>query len=101
MIKSIIIQVQEELQLEPRIFIQYKDNEFVANLLNFLLYAGIFFLLYRLGRAAVSKMQSMQGEMMSKFTDKKFQVFLFLFFISINQIDPPLFIRLFEKNRLK
>lgn len=74
MLENKLETAQEELALEQRIFIQYKDNDFVNNLLTFLLYGGVFFMLYRFGRAAMNKMQNMQSDMMSKMTEKKFQV---------------------------
>lgn len=74
MLENKLETAQEELRLEQRIFIQYKDNDFFNNLLTFLLYGGLFFMLYRFGRAAMSKMQSMQSDMMGKMTEKKFQV---------------------------
>lgn len=74
MLENKLEMAQEELALENRVFIQYKDNDFVNNLLTFLLYGGIFLILFRFGRAAMNKMQSMQSDMMSKMTEKKFQV---------------------------
>lgn len=67
-------ETQNELNLERRVYITYKDNQLTQNLLSFALAAGVFFVLFRFSRAAMNKMQSMQGDMMKGMTDKRFQV---------------------------
>lgn len=67
-------QVQDDLKLANRVFIQYKDNEFAGSMINMVIFGGLLFMFFRFGKTALSKIQNMQTEMYSKFTDKKFQV---------------------------
>jgi len=74
MLENKLEQVQDELNIQPRVYIQYKSNEFSQNLLNAILIGGLFLVLFRFGRAALEKLQQMQTEMYSKYTNKKFHV---------------------------
>lgn len=73
-LESKLDQAQDALNLENRVFIQYKDTEMANSLINMVIIGGLFFMFFRFGKAALSKIQNMQTEMYSKFTDKKFQV---------------------------
>ncbi len=74
MLENKLDQAQDELNIQPRVYIQYKNNEFSQNLLNVIIIGSVFLILFRFGKAALTKIQQMQTEMYSKYTNKKFHV---------------------------
>ena len=67
-------QAQSDLKIDQRVYITYKNTDFARNLINIIFVGGLFLVLLKFGKASLAKMQQMQTEMFSKYTNKKFQV---------------------------
>ena len=73
-IENKLTQVQEELNIQNKIYVKFQDTSFVSNIVNLLVVGGLVFALFRMGKMGLAKVQNMQKDFFKQFNNKQFSM---------------------------